>query len=197
MKNKYLNEYFSKYWPSESSSMDYRFSGYESVKTIIKRYFNSNQFHYKNVLDVGCGNNHFKLYDYVDEFIGIDPYNENADINISIEQLKESFKEEKFPVVLCLGSVNFGNFETIKKQFSIIYDMTEKNGIQIWRVNPGLTHTHTRYKDISKIEFFPWNIDILKDLIKDTTLKLIDYRRDYKIDDMENKNRLFFILKKE
>ena len=80
----------------------YKHSGYSLVDYV-------NNQKPSSVLDIGCGYNRFK--NKIDNLIGIDPYNDCADIKVSIED----YNTAPFDMVLCLGSINFGDEKTIDK----------------------------------------------------------------------------------
>jgi hypothetical protein len=93
MKQEQLNNYFSNKW---SSNLDqYLYSGWNLIKNVTENEW---------VLDVGCGSNPFK--GKIKNLIGIDPAFKEADFKVSLEEFKTN---QKFDVVFCLGSINFGN----------------------------------------------------------------------------------------
>lgn len=135
-----LNEYFSKIWKSDMQK--YTFSGYRILSQLSPG---------SKVLDVGCGNNLFKDI-LKDDLLGIDPYNHNSDIKISIEDFETS---DKFDAALCLGSINFGDAETILSQIIKVKSLLKDKGKIFWRQNPGLADHGNEYcKDI---HFFEWS----------------------------------------
>ena len=119
----------------------------------------------KKVLDVGCGYNEFK--GKIDNLIGIDPYNDLADIQISTLDYKS---EQLFDVVLCLGSVNFGNRDKIVAEVRLGVKLLADNGTMFFRVNPGVQHDKPEAK---WIEFFGWNVPFIIELSEIFNLKVL------------------------
>ena len=79
------------------------------------------------ILDVGCGLNLFKPY--FPNLIGIDVIGEECDIKTSLLEYRT---DQKFDVVLCLGSV-FGSLNDIKQQVEHIRNMLVSRGKIYWR----------------------------------------------------------------
>lgn len=102
------------------------------------------------ILDVGCGDNGWKRF-WPDNVVGIDPYNKNACVQKGILDFET---DETFDVVLCLGSINFGDRETIFNQVKKAADLVKQGGKMFWRCNPGITHGsgHAQW-----IDFYPWD----------------------------------------
>lgn len=99
-----------------------RYSGYRLLERI-----NLNE----KVLDVGCGRNPFKGRH--PNLIGIDPNTDEADIKISLQDYQPA---EPFDVILCLGSIQFGNVTHIRSQISKISSILSPTGRIYWRSNP-------------------------------------------------------------
>lgn len=137
-------DYFSKYW--QGKPMQFDLSGENLIVKV-------NDLLPDSVLDVGCGYNEYKKHVKSNKFVGIDPYNDNADIKVGIEEYQT---DEQYDVVLVLGSINFGSSEKIMREFDAVDRLTKKGGHIFVRVNPGITHTHTDYPLINLIEFYPW-----------------------------------------
>lgn len=82
------------------------------------------------ILDIGCGCNLFKPH--FPSLVGIDPASEYADIKVS---LQDYVADEKFNVLLVLGSIQYGEYDDIltlvKKMVSLA---TPKSKIY-WRCN--------------------------------------------------------------
>ena len=72
--DKVLEKYFSEVWQSRTKK--YKYSGLTLIDEI-------NNLNPNAVLDVGCGFNEFK--GKIHNLIGIDPYNNKADIKVKIE----------------------------------------------------------------------------------------------------------------
>ena len=94
-----LHKYFSKYW--ENDIKKWKYSGLSLVEEV-------NSLKPRAVLDVGCGYNEFK--GKINNLIGIDPYNDRADLEVSTLEYRTT---QKFDVIMCLGSVNFGSRDKI------------------------------------------------------------------------------------
>ena len=104
----------------------------------------------EHVLDVGCGRNFFKSY--LPHLVGIDPANKNADHMISIEDFETDIK---FDVALCLGSINFGSYQTVYNQIDKIVSLLKPKSRIYWRCNPGeYDHDNDECKEL---DFFPWS----------------------------------------
>ena len=104
----------------------------------------------KKILDVGCGDNEFKQF-FGKQLTGIDPFNDRADLKVSME---EYVAPEDYDIVFALGSINFGNTETIRGQVEKIVDFCKPGGMIVIRVNPGITHDHPKAQ---WIDFFEWD----------------------------------------
>jgi len=141
MKQQDLNNYFSTVW--RSNLKQYKYSGFALVNKI-----NPGEL----VLDVGCGYNEFK--NLIPDLIGIDPANEKADFQTSIEHFR---KDIKFDVAFCLGSINFGGGANIISQINSVVHCLKPRARIYWRCNPGLhDHGNEACKDI---DFYPWTIE--------------------------------------
>jgi hypothetical protein len=66
-----LNKYFSKYWQNDMKK--WKYSGLTLINEV-------NNLKPRAVLDVGCGYNEFK--GRINNIIGIDPYNDKADLRV-------------------------------------------------------------------------------------------------------------------
>ena len=135
-----MNSYFSGVWKDQNFK-NLKHSGYQLVDYV-------NNQKPSSVLDVGCGYNRFK--GKIKNLIGIDPYNDAADIKVSLED----YKSPPFDIALCLGSINFGDEETIDHQIDILHGLWRKEAI--FRVNPGIPHDWADYGDIV---WYPWTLD--------------------------------------
>jgi hypothetical protein len=140
MNNFNLNDYFATTWKSNINQ--YKYSGWALIDKIQPG---------ERVIDVGCGFNEFR--DRIPDLIGIDPANAQADYCISIEGFQSA---EKFDVAFCLGSINFGDKETIVNQIHHVVRLLKPKARIYWRCNPGVAdHGNEACKDI---EFYPWTI---------------------------------------
>ena len=134
----HLEKYFKTIWKSNLDQ--YTYSGWALLDRVSKD---------EHILDVGCGFNEFKKY--LPNLIGIDPYNSNADIMVSIEEYQTT---QEFDVIFCLGSINFGNQNIIESQIKKIVSLLKPGGKIYWRQNPGY-HDHESNK-CKKIKFYEW-----------------------------------------
>ena len=167
-----LHKYFSKYW--ENDIKKWKYSGLALIDEV-------NSLRPRAVLDVGCGYNEFK--GKIDNLIGIDPYNDKADIQVSTLEYRTT---QKFDVMLCLGSVNFGSRDKIISEVGRCVDLLEDGGTMFFRVNPGVQHNKPEAK---WIEFFAWNVPFIIELSEIFNLKVLDIRDD-------SNQRKYFIYRK-
>lgn len=140
--NDVLVNYFKNSWKPDYDK--FNLSGWELLERIPKD---------ASILDVGCGYNLFKPY--FENLYGIDPANDAADEVISIEDFNSAGKQWDY--VLCLGSLNFGSREQVEYQVERAVGMCKKDGVIIWRQNPG-KGDHP-WKGVEAIKFFPWTFE--------------------------------------
>ena len=167
-----LHKYFSKYW--ENDIKKWKYSGLALVEEV-------NSLKPRAVLDVGCGYNEFR--GKIDNLIGIDPYNDRADLQVSILEYRTT---QKFDVIMCLGSINFGSRDKILAEIGRCVDLLEYGGTMFFRVNPGVQHNKPEAK---WIEFFAWNVPFIIELSEIFNLKVLDIRDD-------SNQRKYFIYRK-
>ena len=167
-----LHKYFSKYWQNDMKK--WKHSGLSLIKEV-------NSLRPRAVLDVGCGYNEFK--GKIDNLIGIDPYNDLADLQVSTLDYKT---DQKFDVILCLGSVNFGNREKIIAEVGRCVNMLAEGGTMFFRVNPGIQHDRP---EAQWIEFFAWNVPFIIELAEMFNLQVLDIRDD-------TNSRKYFVYRK-
>jgi SAM-dependent methyltransferase len=167
-----LHRYFSQYWQPDMKK--WKYSGLQLIDEV-------NALHPRSVLDVGCGYNEFR--GRINNLIGIDPYNDNADYKIATLDYKT---KEKFDVILCLGSINFGTQDKIVREVAHCVSMLEEGGTMFFRVNPGVQHDKP---EAHWIEFFAWNVPFIIDLSQQLKLKILDIRDD-------TNQRKYFIYRK-
>jgi hypothetical protein len=167
-----LHKYFSKYW--ENDIKKWKYSGLSLVEEV-------NSLKPRAVLDVGCGYNEFK--GKINNLIGIDPYNDRADLEVSTLEYRTT---QKFDVIMCLGSVNFGSRDKIIAETGRCVDLLEDNGTMFFRVNPGVQHEKPEAK---WIEFYAWNVPFIIELAEIFNLKILDIRDD-------SNQRKYFIYRK-
>ena len=167
-----LNKYFSKYWQNDMKK--WKYSGLSLINEV-------NDLKPRAVLDVGCGYNEFK--GKIKNLIGIDPYNSLADIEVGTLEYKT---DQKFDVILCLGSVNFGSKDKIIAEVSRCVNLLADGGTMFFRVNPGVQHDKP---EADWIEFYAWNVPFIIELSEMFNLKILDIR------DATNQ-RKYFIYRK-
>lgn len=142
-----LNKYFSGAWTPGNNSIT---SHAEISKNIRDEEW---------VLDVGCGANSFKHL--LKNVIGIDPVFKEADIMCTIE---EYIPDRLFDVATCLGSINFGDIDTITAQIEKVVLCLKPESRIYWRLNPGRKdHGNTECMDIP---FFHWTHALLREFSK-------------------------------
>jgi len=168
-----LHKYFSKYWQNDMKK--WKYSGLALIDEV-------NSLKPRAVLDVGCGYNEFK--GKIDNLIGIDPYNDLADFETGTLDYKT---DEKFDVILCLGSVNFGSRDKIIAEIKKCVELLADGGTMFFRVNPGVQHDKPEAK---WIEFFGWNVPFIIELSKMFDLDILDIRDD-------TNQRKYFIFRKK
>ena len=156
-----LHKYFSKYWQNDMKK--WKYSGVQLIDEV-------NALKPRAVLDVGCGYNEFK--GRIDNLVGIDPYNDKADLQVSTLEYKT---DNKYDVILCLGSVNFGDRDKIIAEVGRCVNLLAENGTMFFRVNPGVQHDKP---EAHWIEFFAWNVPFIIELAEIYNLKILDIRDD-------------------
>jgi hypothetical protein len=139
----FLNNYFGQVW--QPSTDKYLYSGFNLVNKIDNDEW---------VLDVGCGHNEFK--GMIKNIVGIDPGCSQADVVTTIE---DYVPDRLFDVAFCLGSINFGNGDTISNQISKVVECLKPKSRIYWRVNPGLRDHNNQLSE--QIDFYPWDRDLL------------------------------------
>jgi len=167
-----LHKYFSMYWQNDMKTWKY------SLVALIDEV---NSLKPRAVLDVGCGYNEFK--GKINNLIGIDPYNDRADLEVSTMDYKT---DQKFDVILCLGSVNFGNRDKIIAEVGRCVNLLADGGTMFFRVNPGIQHDKPEAK---WIEFFAWNVPFIIELAEMFNLQVLDIRDD-------TNSRKYFVYRK-
>ena len=169
-----MESYFNGIW-KDTSIECYEHSGYTLVDYI-------NNQKPSSVLDIGCGYNRFK--GKINNLLGIDPYNDAADIKVSIED----YNTVPYDIVMCLGSINFGDEKTIDNQLEKIHTIFRREAI--FRVNPGIPHDWADYGDIT---WYPWSVDKINNIASrfDYTIKCLETEHV-----IQGHERLFFIYTK-
>ena len=166
-----LETYFSGVWQDQNFKC-LEYSGYQLVD-----YVNAQKP--SSVLDVGCGYNRFK--GKIKNLVGIDPYNDAADIKVSVED----YTSAPFEIALCLGSINFGD---VDHQLEKLHTLWRKEAI--FRVNPGIPHKWAEYGDI---EWYPWTPDKIKRVAKQYGYNIKCFENEYTV---QGDLRYFFIFAK-
>jgi len=167
-----LHKYFSEIWQPKLKK--FKFSGLRLIEEV-------NALNPRAVLDVGCGYNEFK--GKINNLIGLDPYNHHADLQIKIEDYSTT---DKFDVILCLGSINFGSHDKILKELTVCKHLLADGGKMFFRVNPGLEHEPV---ESQYIDFYPWNVYQITEIAKQLDLAVLDLRHDFN-------DRIYFVLAK-
>ena len=168
-----LHKYFSKHWQNDMKK--WKYSGVALIDEV-------NSLKPRAVLDVGCGYNEFK--GKINNLIGIDPYNDLADIRVSTMEYKT---DQIFDVILCLGSVNFGSKDKIIAEVGRCVNLLADGGTMFFRVNPGIQHDKPESK---WIEFFSWNVPFIIELAEIFNLRVLDIRDD-------TNSRKYFVYRKK
>jgi SAM-dependent methyltransferase len=168
-----LHNYFSRYWQNDMKK--WKYSGVALIDEV-------NSLKPRAVLDVGCGYNEFK--GKIDNLTGIDPYNDRADLRVSAIEYKT---DKRFDVILCLGSVNFGNKDKIIAEVGRCVNLLADGGTMFFRVNPGIQHDKPEAR---WIEFFAWNVPTIIELAEIFNLQVLDIRDD-------SNQRKYFVYRKK
>jgi len=139
----WLKDYFTNHWKGRSLH-NYKYTGWNLIDEVKE---------HETVLDVGCGENPFK--GHIKNLYGIDITDIGCDENIAIEDYKP---KTKFDVAFCLGSINFGDWNTVVKQINCLTrDCLKEKSRIYWRLNPG-NRDHDNDK-VGEVPFFNWNIN--------------------------------------
>ena len=171
-----LKNYFSKVWQPQTKR--YKYSGLSIIDEV-------NNLQPKKVLDLGCGYNEFK--GKINNLIGIDPYNERADVQVGILDYNV---QTNFDVIICLGSINFGTVDKIYTELEHAVSLTKQNGLLYFRANPGTQHEAPEAK---WIDFFEWTSEFIINSADRLGCQLVTLNQDMG----ERGSRYYFILKKK
>jgi ribosomal protein L23 len=169
---KVLKKYFSEIWQPQTKS--FKYSGLAIINEV-------NSLSPRNVLDIGCGYNEFK--NKINNLTGIDPYNDNCDIKVSI---LDYVTDIKYDVVIAFGSINFGSTDKVFSELEKAVTLTEKGGKMFFRVNPGLPH---KAPESDWISFYPWSTNFIVNCADYFGLDILDLKSD-------NNGRLYFVWAK-
>jgi len=147
MNQQELTHYFREVWSTLPISNIDRviYSGLQLASRI-----NANE----QVIDIGCGRNHFKKL--IPNLIGIDPAFDEADHRLTLEEFAR-VNREQFNVAFCLGSINFGSRETIENQIGLVKNLLLPKGRIYWRCNPGVQDHGAVETEL--IDFYPWSFE--------------------------------------
>lgn len=168
--DKVLDNYFRNHWQGEMKK--YKYSGLKLIDEV-------NKLNPRKVLDIGCGYHEFK--GKINNLVGIDPYNSNADIEV---KLLDYNPKEKVDVTLALGSINFGSTDKIFAELEHAVSLCNSGAVMFFRVNPGLPHD----KDESNwISFYPWDSNFIVNCASILDVDILDIRTD------SHKNRMYFV----
>ena len=157
-----INAAFREIYYTYPLSRDYlmskfKYSGYSLLEKIGTQ---------EKVLDVGCGHNLFKSH--LPNLIGIDPVTTQADHQVALLDYTTS---EKFDVILCLGSVHFGELKDIKQSIEHMSSMMNSGGRIYWRCG---------YKSSTCPWWkFSWTKSLHTTLSEEFGFTLVDLQDDY------------------
>ena len=160
-----LKNYFSKVWQPETKK--FKYSGLAIIDEV-------NAMNPDNVIDIGCGYNEFK--GKIKNLIGIDPYNDRADIDVHTLDYKPDIK---FDVAICLGSINFGSSDKILAELENVVSMVKSGGMLYFRVNPGIQHDKPAAKWIN---FYDWDPVFISNAAQHLNCDVLRYVRTTIID---------------
>ncbi len=167
-----LANYFSTVWQPETKK--FKYSGLAIIDEV-------NAMNPDKVIDIGCGYNEFK--GKIQNLIGIDPYNDRADVKASVLTYNA---EHQFDVAICLGSINFGSSDKIIAELSKAVSMVKPGGFLYFRVNPGVQHDKPAAQWIN---FYDWDPVFISNVAIILGCELVMLRQDVG-------NRYYFVLKK-
>ena len=168
-----LKNYFSKVWQPETKK--FKYSGLAIIDEV-------NAMNPDNVIDIGCGYNEFK--GKIKNLIGIDPYNDRADIDVHTLDYKPDIQ---FDVAICLGSINFGSSDKILNELENVVNMVKSGGMLYFRVNPGIQHDRPAAKWIN---FYDWDPVFISNSAQYLNCDVLVLRQD-------DNNRFYFVLRKK
>ena len=168
-----LKNYFSKVWQPETKK--FKYSGLAIIDEV-------NAMSPDNVVDIGCGYNEFK--GKIKNLIGIDPYNDRADIDVHTLDYKP---DVQFDVAICLGSINFGSSDKILAELENVVSIVKSGGMLYFRVNPGIQHDKPAAKWIN---FYDWDPVFISNAAQHLGCDVLTLRQD-------DNNRFYFVLRKK
>ena len=167
-----LVNYFENSWKPNYDK--FKYSGWALLDLIPKE---------ASILDIGCGYNLLK--EHFPNLYGIDPANDASDERVSLEVFNGLGNQWDY--VLCLGSLNFGSYETVQNQVKKAVSLCKSQGRIIWRQNPGIGD-HP-WKGVEEIEFFPWTFELNYQFAKEFSCVIEECKWD-------SGNRIYSVWKK-
>jgi len=168
-----LKNYFGKVWQAETKK--FKYSGLAIIDEV-------NDMNPDNVIDIGCGYNEFK--GKIKNLVGIDPYNDRADISVHTLDYKPDIE---YDVAICLGSINFGSSDKILGELENVVNMVKSGGFLYFRVNPGIQHDKPAAKWIN---FYDWDPVFISNAAQYLNCDVLVLRQD-------DNNRFYFVLRKK
>ena len=171
LSERYTHRFFSEIWKPRTNEFEH--TGWALADEV-------NKLNPEKVLDVGCGYHPFK--GRIQNLIGIDPYNNQADYEVDI--LEYRVKPESHDAILALGSINFNSRDEIEQRFSHCVNLLKSGGKFFLRANPGIPHKTGPYVDI-----FPWSFEVVNEFAEKYNLTLDTFKRDAN-------ERLYFVYTK-
>jgi hypothetical protein len=171
LSERYILRFFSEIWKPRTN--DYEHTGWQLVEEI-------NALNPDKVLDVGCGYHPFK--GRIQNLVGIDPYNNQADYEVDIPDYK--VKPESHDVIMALGSINFNSKDEIQSRFAHCVSLLKPGGKFFLRANPGITHKTGPY-----VEIFNWTFEVVNEFAETYNLHLDTFKKDAN-------ERLYFVYTK-
>lgn len=160
LSERYILRFFSEIWKPRTN--EYEHTGWQLVEEV-------NKLNPQKVLDVGCGYHPFK--GRIQNLVGIDPYNNQADYEVDILDYK--VKSGSHDVIIALGSINFNSKDEIEERFSHCVNLLAPGGKFFLRANPGIPHKTGPYVDI-----FPWSFEVVNEFAEKYNLKLETFKKD-------------------
>lgn len=169
---RYLRRFFGEIWKPRTD--DYTYSGWGLVEEVQKH-------KPQKVLDVGCGYHPFK--GRIENLIGIDPYNDQADYMVDVLDFKMHMG--KWDAIIALGSINFNSKQDIETRFAHVVDLLAPGGRIYMRANPGI-----QWKNGPWVEIFAWSFEVATELAEKYQLKLETFKQESAI------GRLYMVFAK-
>lgn len=168
----YLRVFFSKIWKG-NLTQEQRTQKNNLIVETIKKFYESPS----SVLDIGCGFNHLKPL--IPTLIGIDPYNEHADIQISLNDFLVT-NTSKFDVIICQGNLHFGTKEQVEENIKKVISILKLSGLLFIRFNVSKIPKLYPYVDICDdwenieevVQLFDKYINRLSDVVIDNNHRI-------------------------